>query len=49
MSLIWLDAKRAWYAVSTGITTLLLSAWWVGPFLFGHEFMNDMKYGFHQP
>ena len=46
MSLIWLDAKRSWYAVSTGITTLLLSAWWVGPFLFGHEFMTDMKYGF---
>ena len=29
-----------------GITTVLLSAWWVGPFLFGHEFMTDMKYGF---
>ncbi len=34
------------FAVTTGITTLLLSAWWVGPFLFGHEFMTDMKYGF---
>ncbi len=46
ISLVWLDSKRAWYAVSTGVTTLLLSAWWVGPFLFGHEFMTDMKYGF---
>ena len=46
MSLVWMDSKRAWYAVSTGVTTLLLSAWWVGPFLFGHEFMTDMKYGF---
>ncbi len=45
ISLVWLDSKRAWYAVTTGITTLLLSAWWVGPFLFGHEFMTDMKYG----
>ena len=43
MSLVWMDSKRAWYAVSTGVTTLLLSAWWVGPFLFGHEFMTDMK------
>ncbi len=46
ISLVWLDSKRAWYALSTGVTTLLLSAWWVGPFLFGHEFMTDMKYGF---
>lgn len=46
ISLVWMDSKRAWYAVSTGVTTLLLSAWWVGPFLFGHEFMTDMKYGF---
>ena len=45
ISLAWFDNKRAWYAVSTGVTTLLLSAWWVGPFLFGHEFMTDMKYG----
>jgi hypothetical protein len=46
MSFTWLDNKRAWYALTTGVTTLLLSAWWVGPFLFGHEFMTDMKYGF---
>ena len=45
MSLVWMDSKRAWYSVSVGVTTLLLSAWWVGPFLFGHEFMTDMKYG----
>ena len=32
--------------MTAGVTTLLLSAWWVGPFLFGHEFMTDMKYGF---
>jgi len=44
--LVWLDKKRFVYAVTTGVTTLLLSAWWVGPFLFGHEFMTDMKYGF---
>jgi 6-pyruvoyl-tetrahydropterin synthase related domain len=44
--LVWIDKTRAWYAVTTGLTTVLLSAWWVGPFLFGHEFMTDMKYGF---
>jgi hypothetical protein len=46
MCLVWLDRRRLIFAVTTGITTLLLSAWWVGPFLFGHEFMTDMKYGF---
>jgi hypothetical protein len=44
--LVWLDGQRLVYAVTTGVTTLLLAAWWVGPFLFGHEFMTDMKYGF---
>ncbi|HYN34407.1 MAG TPA: hypothetical protein VES40_17410 [Ilumatobacteraceae bacterium] len=46
LCLVWLDRKRLVYAVTTGVTVLLLSAWWVGPFLFGHEFMTDMKYGF---
>jgi hypothetical protein len=44
--LVWMDRRRAVYAITTGVTVLLLSAWWVGPFLFGHEFMTDMKYGF---
>jgi len=44
--LVWIDKTRIVYAVTAGITTILLSAWWVGPFLFGHEFMTDMKYGF---
>jgi hypothetical protein len=44
--LVWMDRRRLVYAVTTGVTVLLLSAWWVGPFLFGHEFMTDMKYGF---
>ncbi|NND74659.1 MAG: hypothetical protein HKN44_06590 [Ilumatobacter sp.] len=46
ISLMWFDPRRAWFALTTGVTTVLLSAWWVGPFLFGHEFMTDMKYGF---
>lgn len=44
--LVWLDRTRIVYAVTTGLTMALLSAWWVGPFLLGHEFMTDMKYGF---
>lgn len=46
LCLVWIDKSRMFYAVTTGVTTLLLSLWWVGPFLFGHEFMTDMKYGF---
>jgi hypothetical protein len=46
LCLVWLDRRRLIYALTTGVTVLLLSAWWVGPFLFGHEFMTDMKYGF---
>ena len=44
--LVWIDSRRLLYALAAGLTTVLLSAWWVGPFLFGHEFMTDMKYGF---
>ncbi len=46
LCLVWIDRSRFVYAVTTGATTLLLSAWWVGPFLFGHAYMTDMKYGF---
>ncbi|MDX2378483.1 MAG: hypothetical protein QNM02_01835 [Acidimicrobiia bacterium] len=46
LCLVWIDRRRLVYATTVGVATLLLSAWWVGPFLFGHEFMTDMKYGF---
>ena len=46
LCLVWIDRRRFVYAITTGATMLLLSAWWVGPFLFGHEYMTDMKYGF---
>ncbi len=46
LCLVWFDRQRFVYAITTGAATLLLSAWWVGPFLFGHEYMTDMKYGF---
>lgn len=44
--LVWADSKRLVYGVSVGIGSVLLSAFWVVPFLFNHEFMTDMKYGF---
>ncbi|WP_420453113.1 6-pyruvoyl-tetrahydropterin synthase-related protein [Ilumatobacter sp.] len=46
LCLVWVDSTRLRYALTTGAATVLLSAWWVGPFLFGHEFMTDMKYGY---
>ena len=44
-ALIWIDRTRLVYTLTVGITSLLLIMWWTGPFLLGHEFMTDMKYG----
>jgi hypothetical protein len=44
--LVWIDRRRLFYAVSVAVTALLLSIWWVGPFLLNHAYMTDMKYGF---
>lgn len=38
--------RRFGFAMMIGVLTVALSAFWVGPFLFNHEFMTDMKYGF---
>ncbi len=46
LCLVWISRRRLVYAITTGVATLLLSAWWVLPFVFSHEFMTDMKYGF---
>jgi len=37
--------RRLRYGLTVGLCTVLLSAFWVGPFLFNHDFMTDMKYG----
>ncbi len=37
--------KRLWYGATVGAATVLLSAFWIGPFLGNHDFMTDMKYG----
>src|SRR5690606_30377239 len=44
-ALVWIDRTRLVYTVTVGLTSLLLIMWWTGPFLLGHEFMTDMKYG----
>ena len=46
MWLVWMDKTRFIYGLTMGITALMLSAFWVGPFLFNHAYMTDMKYGF---
>lgn len=43
---VWIDRARWFYALSVAVTALLLSIWWVGPFLMDHAYMTDMKYGF---
>ena len=44
--MVWIDRTRLFYAVSVALTAMLLSIWWVGPFLLDHAYMTDMKYGF---
>ncbi|WP_117000754.1 hypothetical protein [Desertimonas flava] len=39
-----LFVKRLAFAAVIGALTLALSAFWVGPFLFNHQYMTDMKY-----
>jgi hypothetical protein len=44
--LVHLDSvKRLWFGLSVGLGILLLSAWWIGPFVGNHDYMTDMKYG----
>lgn len=44
--LVWMDRTRFIYGLTTGLTTFLLAAFWVVPFLFNHAYMTDMKYGY---
>lgn len=44
--MVWIDRTRLFYTVGVAVTALLLSIWWVGPFLMDHAYMTDMKYGF---
>jgi len=44
MLLLRFDRQRLRYAWTTIVCAILLSAFWVVPFLGGHAFMTDMKY-----
>lgn len=44
MLLLRLDRQRLRWATSTLVCAVLLSAFWVLPFLGGHRYMTDMKY-----
>jgi hypothetical protein len=44
--LVHLDTVRRFViGASTGLFVILLSAWWIGPFVSNHQYMTDMKYG----
>ena len=44
--LVHLDSlRRIVLGVSIGLSVVLLSAWWIGPFIGNHQYMTDMKYG----
>ena len=37
--------KRLKFGLTVGLGVVLLSAFWIGPFLSNHDYMTDMKYG----
>ncbi|MFZ4720782.1 MAG: hypothetical protein ACOYMR_15255, partial [Ilumatobacteraceae bacterium] len=45
MWLVWMDKSRFVYGLTMGISAVLLSAFWILPFLGNHEYMTDMHYG----
>ena len=46
MWLVWMDKTRFVYGLTMGVTAVMLSAFWIIPFVFNHQYMTDMKYGF---
>ena len=37
--------RRFLHGLGIGIAVVLLSMWWIGPFVGNHQYMTDMKYG----
>ena len=46
MWIIWMDKTRFVYGLTMGITAVMLSAFWLFPFILSQDYMTDMKYGF---
>lgn len=44
LALFGQQRRAAWFGAKTILVAILLSAFWVVPFLFNHAFMTDMKY-----
>ena len=44
LAVVWYNRRSTITAVTISITAVLLSAFWVLPFLTGHAYMTDMKY-----
>ncbi len=44
-SILWIDRTRLRYSLTVGVTSVLLLAWWVLPFVWDHDYQTDMKYG----
>ena len=44
--LVYMDKTRFRYGLGVLGAAALLSAFWIVPFLFNHQYMTDMKYGF---
>ncbi|MDO8361821.1 MAG: hypothetical protein Q7V88_02915 [Actinomycetota bacterium] len=44
MWLVWMDKTRFIYGLTTGLTAVALSGFWVLPFVQNHAYMTDMKY-----
>ena len=44
MALVWFERRSAITAATITVTAVLLSAFWVMPFLTSHAYMTDMKY-----
>ena len=46
MLLVWMDRTRWTYGWTVGLGIFLLTAFWIIPFVFNHQYMTDMKYGY---
>ena len=44
LAVVWYNRRSTITAATISITAVLLSAFWVLPFLIGHAYMTDMKY-----
>ena len=44
LAAVWFERRSSMTALTVSVTAVLLSSFWVLPFLTGHAYMTDMKY-----